>query len=240
LAALVAATATESAGAIPSAAIIAAPTEAVIRAAATATAPTGAVVTVVATTGTVVTAATTATVPAGAASTIGLAVTPLEAAAAIIGAVVSVRAASPGFTGAGASGSTSGAATMVYKPRRLPVRQRLSYTLEHGFTTFVAHLRARSEVRLPLPFQFVDTLGKHPLTRAMVEEGSGGQPLYPIEILHDDQGKSYLTDGWAKFFKDYDLKVGWSLIFTCRVGSPFLCTRIVDTSGCTRAYSPCS
>jgi hypothetical protein len=29
----------------------------------------------------------------------------------------------------------------------------------------------------------------------MVEEGSGGQPLYLIEILHDEQGKSYLTDG---------------------------------------------
>jgi hypothetical protein len=29
----------------------------------------------------------------------------------------------------------------------------------------------------------------------MVEEGSGGQPLYLVEILHDEQGKSYLTDG---------------------------------------------
>jgi hypothetical protein len=29
-------------------------------------------------------------------------------------------------------------------------------------------------VRLPLPFWFVDTLGKNPLTHAMVEEGSGG------------------------------------------------------------------
>jgi hypothetical protein len=28
-----------------------------------------------------------------------------------------------------------------------------------------------------------------------VEERSGGQPLYLIEILHDEQGKSYLTEG---------------------------------------------
>jgi hypothetical protein len=39
----------------------------------------------------------------------------------------------------------------------------------------------------------------------MVEDGSGGQPLYLIEVLNDEQGKSYLTEGWAKFFVDYDL-----------------------------------
>jgi hypothetical protein len=93
-------------------------------------------------------------------------------------------------------------------------------------------------VHLPLPFRFVDTLGGNPLTGAIVEEGNGGQPLYPIEIIHDDQGKSYLTDGWTRFIDDYDLKCGWSLIFTRRAESPFLCVRVVDTSGCARAYSP--
>jgi hypothetical protein len=118
------------------------------------------------------------------------------------------------------------------------VRQRLSYTSKHGFTTFVAHLRAGSKVRLPLPFRFVDTLGKNPLTHAMVEEGSGGQPLYPVEVYHDAMGKSYLCDGWPKFFEDYDLKVCWSLIFTRRIESLFFCVRVVDTFGCARAYSP--
>jgi hypothetical protein len=177
-------------------------------------------------------AAAIAAVPAG------LAVTSLEAMTAIVSAAVSVGAAPPGFAGAGAGGLTSATATAVFKPRRPPVQQRLSYTSEHGFTTFVVHLRAGCEVRLPLPFRFVDTLGGNPLTRAMVEEGSGGQPLYPVKILHDDQGKSYLTDGWTKFIDDYDLKVGWSLIFTRRTGSPFLCVRIVDTSSCACAYSP--
>jgi hypothetical protein len=127
---------------------------------------------------------------------------------------------------------------VVYKPRHPPARQRLSYTLEHGFTTFVAHLRAGCEVRLPLPFRFVDTLGKNPLMHTMVEEGSGGQPLYPVEVYHDAMGKSYLRDGWPKFFKDYDLKVGWSLIFTHHVESLFFYIRVVDTSGCACAYSP--
>jgi hypothetical protein len=112
LAALAAAAPTESAGAVPSAAIIVVPTEAVVTAAATA----------MATAGAVVTAAATATAPAGAASTTGLAVTPLEAAATIIGTAVSFGAAPPSFTGIDAGGSTSGAATVVYKPWRPPVR----------------------------------------------------------------------------------------------------------------------
>jgi hypothetical protein len=165
-------------------------------------------------------------------------VTPLELAVAIIGVALSVGAASLGFAGVGAGSLTSAAATVAYKPRRPPAQQRLSYTSEHGFTTFVVHLRAGCEVRLPLHFRFVDTLGGNPLTRAMVEEGSGGQPLYPIEILHDDQGKSYLTDGWTRFIDEYNLKVGRSLIFTRRTGSPFLCVCVVDTSGCARTYSP--
>jgi hypothetical protein len=78
-------------------------------------------------------------------------VTPLEAAAAIIGTAVSVGAAPPGF-----------AANVVYKPRCLPARQQLSYTSEHGFTTFVDHLRAGCEVHLPLLFWFIDTLGGTP------------------------------------------------------------------------------
>jgi hypothetical protein len=72
----------------------------------------------------------------------------------------------------------------------------------------------------------------------MVEEGSGGQRLYPVLVLHDDQGKSYLTDGWTRFIDDYDLKLGWTLIFTRHAGSPILCVRVVDTFGCARTYTP--
>jgi hypothetical protein len=122
----------------------------------------------------------------------------------------------------------------------LPPRQRLSYVSEHGFTTFVVHLRARCEARLPLPTSFVGTMGRNPPTSIMVEEGSGGQPLYLVEILHDEQGKSYLADGWTRFIDDYDLKCGWSLIMTHRAESPVLCVRAVDTFSCARAYSPWS
>jgi hypothetical protein len=160
------------------------------------------------------------------------------ASAALAIATTAGAVATTDATTAGAGGSTSAAATVVRKPRRPPPEQRLSYTSEHGFTTFVVHLRAGCEVRLPLPFKFIDTLGETPLMGTIVEEGSGGQPLYPIEILHDDQGKTYLTAGWTRFIDDYDLKCGWSLIFTRCIGSPFLCVHIVDTSGCARAYSP--
>jgi hypothetical protein len=174
----------------------------------------------------------------GAASTASLVVTPLEAAAAIIGAAIAVRAAPPGLAGAGIGGSSSAAAAAVRRPWCPPARQRLSYISEHGFTTFVVHLRAGCGVRLPLPPSFVGTLGRIPLTSVMVEEGSGGQPQYLIKILHNEQGKSYLTDGWTRFIDDYDLKCGWSLIFTLRTGSPILCVRVVNTSSSVRAYSP--
>jgi hypothetical protein len=81
-------------------------------------------------------------------------------------------------------------------------------------------------------------MGRNPLTSIMVEEGSGGQPVYLVEILHDEQGKSYLADGWTRFIDNYGLKCGWSLIFTRRAESPVLCVRVIDTSSCARSYSP--
>jgi hypothetical protein len=101
--------------------------------------------------GAVASAATNAIAPVGAASIGGLAVTPLEAAAAIISAAIAVGAAPPGLAGAGVGGLSSAAAGAVRRPRRSPLRLRLSYVSEDGFTTFVVHLRAGCEVRLPLP-----------------------------------------------------------------------------------------
>jgi hypothetical protein len=208
LSALVAAAAAESARAVLAAAVAAAPARAV--------AP----------------AATNTVAPAGAPSVAGLTATSLEAAAALVGAMLAVGAASPGLVGRGIGGSSGAAAAKARKPRRTPPQQRLSYTPKHRFTTAMVHLRARCQERLPLPASFVGTMGRSPSTSIMVEEGSGGQPLYLVEILHDEQGKSYLTDGWMKFIDDYDLKCGWSLILTHHAGSHVLCVYVIDTSGC--------
>jgi hypothetical protein len=214
LEALAAAAAAEPFGASRSTAIVAAPGRGVALAAANAVAP----------------AATT--------SVAELSGTPLEAVAALVGAAMAVGAAPPGLAGKSVGGSSRAAAGKARKPQRPPPRQRLSYTPKHGFATSVVHLLAGCEERLPLPASFVDTMGKNPSTSFMVEDGSGGQPLYLVEVLHDEEGKSYLTEGWAKFFAEYDLKRGWSLILTHRFGSPILCVRIIDDSGCARAYSP--
>jgi hypothetical protein len=169
----------------------------------------------------------------------------VAAAPAGVVALAATNAAAPagatsiaGLAGAGVGCSSGAANAKARKPRRSPPRQRLSYVSEHGFTTFVEHLRAGCEERLPLPTSFVGTMGRNPPTSIMVEEGSDGQPLYVVEILHDEQGKSYLADGWTRFIDDYDLKCGWSLIMTRRTESPILCVRVVDTSGCARAYFP--
>jgi hypothetical protein len=183
-------------------------------------------------------AAANAAAPAAATSVAGLIGTPLEAAAALVGASMAVGAAPLGLAGKSVGGSSSAAAGKARKPQHPPPKQRLSYTSKHGYATSVVHLLAGCKERLPLPASFVGTMGKNPPTSIMVEDSSGGQPLYLVEVLHDEQGKSYLTEGWMKFFADYDLKRGWSLILTHRSGSPILCVRIVDASGCARAYSP--
>jgi hypothetical protein len=163
---------------------------------------------------------------------------PLEAAAALVGTAMAFGAAPPGLAGLGVDGSSSAAARKVRKaPPCPPTRQRLSYVPVHRFATALVPLLAGSKERLPLPASFVGTMGKNPPTSFMIEDGSGGQPLYDVEVLHDEEGKSYLTGGWERFFNDYGLERGWSLILTHRARSHILCVRVVDGSGCARAYS---
>jgi hypothetical protein len=182
-------------------------------------------------------AAANAAAPAAATSVAGLTGTSLEAATALVGAAMAVGAAPPGLAGRSVGGSSNASTGKARNPRRPPPEERLSYTPKHGYATSVVHLLARCEERLPLPASFVGTTGKNPPTSIMVEEGSGGQSVYLVKVLHDEQGKSYLTEGWTKFLDDYDLKWGWSLILTHRSGSPILRVCIIDASGCARADS---
>jgi hypothetical protein len=189
--------------------------------------------------GTVVATGAGAVVPAATTSVAGLTGTPLQAAAALVGAAMAFGAAPPGLAGLDIGGSSSAAAGKVRKaPPRPPTKQRLSYVPVHGFATALVPLLAGSKERLPLPASFVSTMGKNPPTSFMIEDGSGGQPLYDVEVLHDEEGKSYLTGGWERFFNDYGLERGWSLLLTHRAGSHILLVRVVDGSGCARAYSP--
>jgi hypothetical protein len=122
----------------------------------------------------------------------------LEAAAALVGAAMAFGAAPPGLISPSVGGSSSATASKARtRPPRPPLRQRLSYVLKHGFATSVVPLLAGCKERLPLPASFIGTMGKNPPTSFMVEDGSGGQPLYHVEVLHEEEGKSYLTEGWA-------------------------------------------
>jgi hypothetical protein len=184
-------------------------------------------------------AADGAVVPVATSSVVGLTGMPLEAAAALVGSVMAFGAAPPGLAGLSAGGSSSAAAKKVQTPPpRLLTKQRLSYIPKHGFATAMVALLAGSEERLPLPASFINTMRKNPPMSLMIEDGSGGQPLYDVEVLHDEEGKSYLTRGWERFFTDYGLERGWSLILTHHARSPILCVRVVNGSGCARAYSP--
>jgi hypothetical protein len=189
--------------------------------------------------GTIAAAFGSAIVPAAATSIAGLTGTPLEAAATLVGAAMAFGAAPPGLAGQSAGSSSSAAAKKVRTPPpRPPTKQRLSYVPKHGFTTAMVPLLAGSKERLPLPASFIGTMGKNPPTSFMIEDGSGGQPLYDVEVLHDEEGKSYLTGGWERFFTDYGLERGWSVILSHRARSRILCVRVVDGSGCARTYFP--
>jgi hypothetical protein len=169
----------------------------------------------------------------------GLTGTPLEVAAALVGAAMAFGAAPLGLAGLSVDGFARTATKKVrVPPPRLPTKQRLSYVPKHGFATAMVPLLAGSKEHLALPASFISTMGKNPPTSFMIEDGSGGQPLYDIEVLHDEEGKSYLTRGWERFFTDYGLERGWSLILTHHARSPILCIHVVDGSGCARAYSP--
>jgi hypothetical protein len=151
---------------------------------------------VVAPGGTVAAAAGGAGVPAATTSVAGLTGTPLEVAAALVGAAMAFGAAPLGLAGPSASGSSSAAMKKVRAPPpRPPTKQRLSYVSKHGFATAMVPLLAGSRERLPLLASFIGTMGKNPPTSFMIEDGSGGQPLYDVEVLHDEEGKSYLTGG---------------------------------------------
>jgi hypothetical protein len=148
--------------------------------------------------GAVAMAAANVVVPATATSVAGLTGTPLEVAATLIDAAMALGAAPPGLAIKNIGGSSSAAAGKAQtRPPCPPSRQRLSYIPKHGFATSVVPLLAGCKERLPLPASFVGTMGKNPPTSIMVEDGSGGQPLYLVEVLHDEEGKSYLTEGWA-------------------------------------------
>jgi hypothetical protein len=189
--------------------------------------------------GTVAAATSGVIVLAAVTSIAGLIGMPLQAAAALVDAAIAFGAAPPGLAGLNVGDSSSAATKKVRAPPpRPPTKQRLSYVLKHGFATAMVPLLAGSREHLPLPASFIGMMGKNPPTSFMIEDGSGGQPLYDVEVLHDEEGKSYLTRGWERFFTDYGLERGWSLIPTHRAGSPILCVRVVDGSGCARAYFP--
>jgi hypothetical protein len=135
--------------------------------------------------GVVASAATNVAVPVGAPSITGLAVTPLEAVAAIVGPAILVGADPPGLIDIGIGGSSGTATAKARRPHRSPRRQRLSYVSEHGFTTFVVHLRAGCEARLPLPASFIGTKGRNP-----PDEHHGGRgQRRPAPVPHRDPSR---------------------------------------------------
>jgi hypothetical protein len=74
-------------------------------------------------------------------------------------------------------------------------------------------------VGLHMPAKFMEAMEGQDLARAVVQECSGGQPMYEVEVYYDGEGKCYFRDGWPRFFADYYMEEGWFLLFSRRSGT---------------------
>jgi hypothetical protein len=155
-----------------------------------------------------------------------------------LAALAAAAAAASSVTAAAAIGGPTGVtAAAAGLSRCPPTRQPPAYASVNGFVTFLVPILAGSEERLPLPFKFVEAIEGQGLTRAIMEECSGGQPSYDIEVFHNGEGKCYFHGRWPKFFADYGLREGWSLIFFRHNGMCDFCVRVIDGSFCARSFT---
>jgi hypothetical protein len=71
------------------------------------------------------------------------------------------------------------------------------------------------------------------LARTTMQECSGGQLTYEIEVYYDGEGKFYFRDGWLKLSAEYIVKEGWFLLFSRRSEThEFFVWVINDTLSC--------
>jgi hypothetical protein len=96
---------------------------------------------------------------------------------------------------------------------------------------------ARSENCLPLPFKFMEAMEGQGLSHAIMEERSGGQPSYDVEVYYDGEGKCYFHGGWPKFFADYSVREGWFLLFSHHSGMREFYVRVIDGSFCACSFA---
>jgi hypothetical protein len=98
---------------------------------------------------------------------------------------------------------------------------------------------AGGEDRIRLPSKLVEAMEGQELSCAIVQECSGSQPTYEVEVYYDGKGKCYFHGRWLRFFANYGVKEGWFLLFFRRSGMREFFVCIIDGTLYCRSFASC-
>jgi hypothetical protein len=84
---------------------------------------------------------------------------------------------------------------------------------------FFAFAGTQCRERQCLPLKFAEFMDGRELREAILREVSSDGPPYELEVYYDDEGNMFFKVGWPRFAEDYDLHLGWILLFNYHYGT---------------------
>jgi hypothetical protein len=118
-----------------------------------------------------------------------------------------------------------------------PALQPPAYILAEGWWTCLIPMLAGAQDLLRLPSKFTDSMEGQEMAYAKLQDCSGGQPKYRVEIYYYGQGVWYFRDGWSKFFIDYGVHEGWFLLLTHHNGKKDFTVCLFDGTLSARTFA---
>jgi hypothetical protein len=118
-----------------------------------------------------------------------------------------------------------------------PALQLLAYISAKGWSTCIIPVLAGARDLLRLPSQFTGSMEGQEMAYAKLQECSGGQPTYRVEIYYDGHGVCYFRNGWSKFFVDYGVHEGWFILLTRQDGKKDFTVCLFDDTLSARTFA---
>ena len=88
-----------------------------------------------------------------------------------------------------------------------------------------------------LPDSFMNMLGEDPTNNVKLRQaGSGLHRLWDVELVIKE-GHMYLWRGWEKFYRAYDLWLGYFLLFRYDDDATILIVKVFNVTMCRMRYA---
>ena len=88
-----------------------------------------------------------------------------------------------------------------------------------------------------LPDSFMNMLGEDPSNNVKLrQDGSGLCRLWDVELVIKE-GHMYLYHGWEKFYRAYDLRLGYFLLFRYDDATTMLIVKVFNATMCRMRYA---